>query len=73
MSKSGIFSYFAKMLILIRCCCYTKIRALGLTLLVLFPFVFLEKAFWFLLLILLNNFRIFFVFCISVDIDELLL
>ena len=39
----------------------------------LFPFVILEKMFWFLLLILLNNFRNLFTFCINVDIDEVLL
>ena len=39
----------------------------------LFLFVILEKAFWFLLLILLNNFRNLFIFCINIDIDEVLL
>ena len=39
----------------------------------LFPFVILGKLFWFLLLILLNNFRDLFIFCINIDIDELLL
>ena len=59
------------MLILIRCCCYTKTRAKGLISLGLFPFVILEKLFyysilfyWFLLLFLLNNFRNLFIFCI---------
>ena len=61
------------MLILIRCCCYTKIRVYGLIPLELFPFVILEKARWFLLLALLNNFRNLHVLCINVDIDELLL
>ena len=39
----------------------------------LFPFIILEKQFWFLLLILLNNFRDLFIFCINVDIDKILL
>ena len=39
----------------------------------LFPFVIFEKAFWFLRIILLNSFRDLFIFCINVDIDELLL
>ena len=39
----------------------------------LFPFVILEKEFWFLLLILLNDFRILFVFGINIDIEEVLL
>ena len=39
----------------------------------LFPFVILERAFWFLLLIVLNNFRNLFTFCINVDIDKVLL
>ena len=39
----------------------------------LFPFVIFENAFWFLLLISLNNFRKRFIFCINVDIDEMLL
>ena len=38
----------------------------------LFPFVSLEKVFWFLL-ILLNNLRNLFIFCINVDIDVMLL
>ena len=63
---------FSKMLILIRCYCYTTIRAQGLIYLEVFPFVILEKAFWFLL-ILQNNFRNLFIFCINIDIDELLL
>ena len=33
----------------------------------------LEEVFWFLLLILLNNFRNLFIFCINFDIDEVLL
>ena len=45
----------------------------GLILLELFSFVIHEKAFWFLLLILLNNFRDHFLLCINVDTDELLL
>ena len=47
------------MLILTRCCYQIKIRAWGLILLLLFkiPFVILEKAFWFLLLILPNSLR----------------
>ena len=61
------------MLILMRCCCYTKIRAKGLIALELFPFIILEKPFWFLLLILLNNFRNLFIFCIIVDIDGVML
>ena len=36
-------------------------------------FVILEKAFWYLLLILLNDFRNFFTFYINLDIDEVLL
>ena len=47
-----------------------KMKGLGLIPLELFPFVILEKAVWFLLLILLNNFRNLFTFCIKVDIDE---
>ena len=39
----------------------------------LFPFVILEKTFWFLLLILLSNLRNLFIFCINVDVDEMLL
>ena len=63
---------FSKMLILLRCYCYTTIGAQGLISLEVFPFVILEKAFWFLL-ILQNNFRYLFIFCINIDIDELLL
>ena len=47
-----------------------KKEGLGLIPLELFPFVILEKVFWFLFLILLNNFRNLFTFCIKVDIDE---
>ena len=36
-----------------------------------FPFVMLEKAFWFLILILLNNLRNLFIFCINVDTNEI--
>ena len=32
-----------------------------------------KKAFWFLLLIVLNNFRNLFIFCITIDIDKILL
>ena len=39
----------------------------------LFPCAILEKVFEFLLLILLNNLRNRFIFCINVDIDEMLL
>ena len=39
----------------------------------LFPIVILESAFCFLSLILLNNFRYLFIFCVNVDIDEVLL
>ena len=39
----------------------------------LFPFVILEKVFWFLLLIMLNNLRALSIFCINVDTDEVLL
>ena len=49
-----------------------KNKGVGLTPLELFRFVILEKEFWFLL-ILLNNFRIHFIFCINVDIDKVLL
>ena len=61
------------MLILISCCCYTKIMVYGLIPLELFPFVIVEKVFWVLLLILLNKFIILFIFSINVDIDEMLL
>ena len=50
-----------------------KNKGLGFIALELFPFVILKKAFWFLLLILLDNFRILFIFCINVDSDEVLL
>ena len=39
----------------------------------LFPLVIIEKAFWCLLLILLNDLRNLSRFCINVDIDEMLL
>ena len=39
----------------------------------LFHFVVLEKMFWCPLLMLLNNFRNLFIFCINIDIDEVLL
>ena len=61
------------MLMLMRCSCYRKIRAYGLIALEIFSFIILEKAFWCLLLILINNFRNLFIFCINVDIDEMLL
>ena len=47
--------------------------AKGLIPLELFPFVVLEKTFWFLLLILQNNVRNLFIFCINIDMDELFL
>ena len=40
---------------------------------ILFPFVILENVFWFPILILLNNLRTLFFFCINVGIDEVLL
>ena len=49
-------------------CLSHKIRAEGL-----FPFVILEKVFSFLLLILLNDFWILFIFCRNVNVDESLL
>ena len=39
----------------------------------LFLFVILEKSFLFLLRILLNSLRNLFIFCVTVDIDEILL
>ena len=59
------------------CCGYPdelhrKTRAYGSILIELFPFVTLEKVFWFLL-ILLNYLRNLFIFCRNVDIDKMLL
>ena len=59
-----------------RCCCWARTRAKWLIPFELFPFTFLLKAFWFLLLILLillNNYKNLFIFCVTVDIDEVLL
>ena len=39
----------------------------------LFSFVILDKAFWFLLLILINNLRNLFIIYINVDNDKMLL
>ena len=61
------------MLILMGCYCWRKIRASELISLQLFPFVILENACWFLLLVLINNLRNLFIFCINVDTDEMLL
>ena len=46
-----------------------KNKGLGIIPLELFPFVILETVIWFLLLILLDNFRNLFRFCINVAID----
>ena len=50
-----------------------KNKCQGLILLELFPIVILEKMFWFLLLILLNDLRNNFIFYINIDIDEMFL
>ena len=57
-----------------------KTQLIAKSLRYLFPFVILEKLFyysilfyWFLLLILLNNFRSLFKICINIDIDMVLL
>ena len=47
-----------------------KKKGLGVNSFELFPFVILEETFWFLLLVLQNNFRNLFTFCIKVDVDE---
>ena len=39
----------------------------------LFLFVILEKMFWFLILVLLNDLRNLFLFCINVNIDGMFL